>query len=90
MSDLLFSRAEIEGLAEKLDSPQAQLSEREKRLLVAIFAAAGNKVSSISADSGDIIVTDLRSQLLRAFIPDEGEDYILKAHDIDPTGGPEY
>jgi hypothetical protein len=88
MSDLLFSRAEIEGLAQKLDSPQAQLSDREKQLLVAIFAAAGTEVRSISADSSDITVTDLRRQLLKAFIPDDGDDFVLKGGDIDPIGGP--
>ena len=74
MSDLQFSRAEIEDLAQKLSSLQAQLSEPEMQLLVAIFAAARNEVRRISPDSGEVTITDLRRQLLTAFIPDDGGD----------------
>ncbi len=83
MSDLQFSRAEIEALAQKLDSLQAQLSEREKQLLLAIFAAAGSQVRSISADSSEITVAVLHSQLLKAFIPDDGDDFIIKRMNIE-------
>jgi hypothetical protein len=76
MSDLQFSRAEIEGLAQKL--LQAQLSEREQQLLLAIFAVARTKVRSISADSSEITVADLRRQLLKAFIPDDGDDFTIE------------
>jgi hypothetical protein len=84
MSDLQFSRAEIEDLVQKLGSLQAELTEREMQLLVAIFAAARNEVRSVSADSGDVTVTDLRRQLLKAFIPDDGEDeYTIFRHNIE-------
>ena len=83
MSDLQFSRAEIEGLAQKLASQQAGLSEREMQLLLAIFAVAGTKVRSISADSGYIAVADLRRQLLRAFIPDDGDDFTIEPLNIE-------
>jgi hypothetical protein len=81
MSDLQFSRAEIEGLAQKLDSLQGQLSEREMQLLLAIFAVAGTKVRSISADSSEITVANLRSQFLKAFIPDDGDDFTIERRD---------
>lgn len=92
MSDLQFSRAEIEGLAQKLDSLQAQFSEREKQLLLAIFAAAGNQVrSSDPEDSAgaDITLTDLREQLLIAFTPDGGGDLIIISIPDPPPGGGE-
>ena len=74
MSDLQFSRAEVEALAQKLGSLQGQLSEREMQLLVAIFAAARTEVRRSSPDSGDVTVTDLRRQLLTVLIPDDGGD----------------
>jgi hypothetical protein len=78
MSDLQFSWAEIDGLAAKLESLQGQLSEREMQLLLAIFAAARSQVRSVSADSSEIRVADLRRQLLKAFIPDDGQDFTIK------------
>lgn len=75
MSDLQFSRAEIEDLARKLGSLQSELTEGEMQLLVAIFAAARNEVRSVSGDSGDVTVTDLRRQLLEAFLPDYSGDH---------------
>jgi hypothetical protein len=92
MSDLQFSRAEIEGLAQKLDSPQAQLSEREKQLLLAIFAAAGNHVrSSKPKESGgeDVTLADLLGQLLIAFSPDDGgEFFIISVNEPPPPPPP--
>lgn len=82
MSDLQFSRAEIEDLARKLGSLQAELSERERQLLVAIFAAARIEVRSISDDSGGAAVADLRRQLLEAFIPYSGDDFTISPHNI--------
>jgi hypothetical protein len=83
MSDLQFSRADIEDLARKLGSLQTELTEPEMQLLVAIFAAARNEVRSVSADSGDVTVTDLRRELLRAFIPDDGgDDFRIFRHNI--------
>jgi hypothetical protein len=85
MSELRFSIGEIQGLAEKLASPQAQLSEDEKKLLLVIFAAARNQVWN-SEDSGraDIRITDLRDQLLKAFVPDNGSEFVIHADHIGP------
>jgi hypothetical protein len=86
MSELRFSLGQIEALAEKLALPQAQLSEDEKKLLLVIFAAARNQVWS-SEDSGraDIRITDLRDQLLKAFIPDGGgSEFVIHADHIGP------
>lgn len=87
MSDLQFSRAEIEVLAQKLASPQAQLSDREKQLLLAIFAAARSQVRSSQAGDADITVTDLREQLLNAFIPDDGVEFSLARPNIHNVPG---
>jgi hypothetical protein len=88
VSELPFRRQEIEVLAQKLDSPQAQLSEREKKLLLAIFSAARSQVGS-SEDSGEveITLTDLRGQLLNAFVPDEGIEFLvlINIHPINPS-----
>jgi hypothetical protein len=90
MSVLRFNRAEIEGLAQKLASPQVGLAEHERLLLLAIFAAARNRVRSIE-DSGEvgITLTDLREQLLNAFIPDDGIEFLICGSGITPIGDPE-
>ena len=87
MSDLQFSRAEVEDLAQKLGSLQAVLEEREMLLLVAIFASARRDVRIISPDSGHMRVTDLRDQLIKAFIPDDGSEFtIITIPDPTDTG----
>jgi hypothetical protein len=83
MSDLLFSRAQIEGLVQKLGSPEVGLSGPEMLLLLAIFEAAGNKVRSVSAGPADVIVTDLHRRLLEAFIPDAGDEYTIRPDNIE-------
>jgi hypothetical protein len=85
MSDLQFSRAEIERLARKLDSQESQLTDREKQLLLAIFAAARKQVRSGEArdSGGGPTLTSLREQLGKAFMPDEGNDFVLRDPDID-------
>ena len=84
MSELRFSRDEIRDLALKLAAPEAGLSERERLLLLFIFAAARNQTWS-TEDSGwaDITITDLREQLLNVFIPDEGDEYTIRSDNIE-------
>lgn len=78
MGELEFSRAEVENLAQKLDSPQLQLSEKEKALLLAIFSAASNRVRP--ADAARPTLADLRGELLNAFIPDDSAaEFIINA-----------
>jgi hypothetical protein len=87
MKHVPFRQGEIEALALKLGSPESPLSDREKQLLLAIFAAAGaNVTSSDPEDSAgtEITIIDLRQQLLTAFIPDNGgELLVIHVPDID-------
>lgn len=78
MAALEFSREEVENLARKLDSVQAQLSEGERTLLVAIFAAAGEHVDVVvrSADT-ELRTADLVDQIVKAFIPGHDQLYVL-------------
>jgi hypothetical protein len=85
MSELRFRLGEIEDLAAKLASPQAGLSVREKRLLLFIFAAARNQVwSTVDSGGADITITDLREQLLNAFVRDDGSEFVIHADHIGP------
>jgi hypothetical protein len=87
MTELEFSRGDIEDLAQKLDSFRSQLSEREQKLLLAIFWAASDKVRHSPADEPDtteVTITDLREQLLNAFIPDHGTEFMMRVPDIEP------
>jgi uncharacterized Rossmann fold enzyme len=85
MSELRFTKDDIKALAQKLAAPEVGLSEPEEQLLLIIFAAARSQVWS-SEDSGraDIRITDLRKQLLDAFIPDDGSAFVIHAHRIGP------
>ena len=83
MSELEFSRAEIEALAGKLDSPQLQLSERERTLLRAIFGAASSQVQRLgAAGERDATLANLREELLNSFIPGDATEFIIKLPDI--------
>lgn len=87
MSELQFSRTEIEGLAQKLDSPQSQLSEREKQLLLAIFSAARDQVRSSGPETSgeaEVTLTNLRERLLNSFIPGDGAEFIMGVPNIEP------
>jgi len=68
MSDVEFNRTEIEALTSKLDSPQLQLSDRERVLLRAIFAAAGSQVRRRGAGTGEqeSALANLREELLNS------------------------
>lgn len=95
MGELEFSRSEVENLAQKLDSPQLQLSEKERALLLAIFSAASNRVRP--ADAARPTLADLRDELLNAFIPeDSAAEFIINAstsispNPPNPPNSPQY
>ncbi|MBV9203983.1 MAG: hypothetical protein JO037_00965 [Actinobacteria bacterium] len=85
MANLEFSRQEIESLARKLSEVMRDLSERETELLLAIFAAAAERATPVGLGGGaalpafeirippgegrDEALTDLRAQLLNAYVP---------------------
>ena len=88
MGELEFTRAEVENLAQKLDSPQLQLSAKEKALLLAIFSAASNRVRP--ADTARPTLADLRDELLNAFIPeDSASEFIINAPTSIPPNPPD-
>jgi hypothetical protein len=84
MSDVEFNRTEIEALTSKLDSPQLQLSDRERVLLRAIFAAAGSQVRRRGAGTGEqeSALANLREELLNSFIPGEATEFSIPPPDI--------
>jgi hypothetical protein len=86
MAEMEFSRREAEDLARKLDSPQLQLSERERELLLAIFWTAGNQVGRNEEKSSGQTETlqSLREELLNAFIPGNAPDFIIRSPIILP------
>jgi hypothetical protein len=88
MTELEFSREDVENLTRKLDSFKSQLSEREQIILLAIFSAASDRVRLSRAEAGDTgaTLTDLREQLLNAFIPGHGTEFHMTIPDIDPGG----
>jgi len=83
MSELEFNRAEIEALAGKLDSPQLQLSDRERTLLRAIFAAAGSQVHRLGAGGErEPTLANLREELVNSFIPGDATEFTMNVTDI--------
>jgi len=87
MAELEFTRREIEDLARKLASPESQLSERERALLLAIFSAAGRQARPRYPEGSgraELTLANLREELVKAFIPGDapegtiyGPDYIV-------------
>ena len=78
MSNLSFTRQDIDDLARKLTKNQQLLTKPEQQLLLAIFAAAGQNVQRAAAgvtpaaqapDSGQVTAQELQQQLLRSFTP---------------------
>lgn len=89
MGELEFSRAEVENLAQKLDSPQLELSGKEKALLLAIFSAASDRVRP--ADTERPTLADLRDDLLKAFIPEDTVcEFIINAPTNISPNPPQY
>lgn len=88
MTNVPFSRQDIEGLAGKLDALQSQLSGSEQALLLAIFSAARDRVRIDLAEAGpEVTPDDLRQQLLNAFIPGDGTDFIIADIKVGPGPG---
>jgi hypothetical protein len=81
MARLVFRRGEVEALAGKLDSLQHELSVDERALLIDIFEAAGDRVIRIQArgsDHREPTLPDLKDQLVKAFLPAEGNEFVLE------------
>ncbi len=89
MTERQFTRREIEGLADKLDPIQSQLTERERELLLAIFSAARDGVRPAPAGAPETAAAtaDLREQLLNAFIPGGGTSFIIADIKVGPGPG---
>ena len=82
MGELEFSRGEVEDLAQKLTSPDLQLSTQEQALLLAIFSAASNQVRSSDAPppvTGEPTLANLHEELINAFIPGDATEFIIDA-----------
>ncbi len=80
MPDFTFDRHEIESLARKLDSLRSQLSEDERRLLLAVFSSARVHVSlrapTERSDNEEPTLAELEQQILNAFIPGHGFEMV--------------
>jgi hypothetical protein len=90
-TDLGFTRADIDNLAQDLDkSVGSKLSDQERALLLAVFTAAGDHVSVHKAANAagaappnppEPIAASLHEQILSAFIPDASpadNDYCIQ------------
>jgi hypothetical protein len=90
MTSLVFGRGEVKALARKLDSLQHELSDDERALLVAVFAAARDHLVLVQADgSGQPGPTsdDLAQQILNAFLPaEDGEFELVTEHPMRISG----
>lgn len=74
MTELEFSRGEIEGLADRL--VELELSQRERELLLAIFWAAAEQVCQTKPQAASER-PELREQLVGCFLPESGEHFLL-------------
>lgn len=91
MDALEFSRSDIEGLVRKLDTLIPQLSDHEQKLLLAIFAAAGDLVWTARQEGSpdpEASLTDLHDQLLNAFIPAAYNEFRIPPPRIGPPPPP--
>lgn len=91
MAQLEFSRGEVDELTRKLDSLESHFSDRERVLLLAIFAAAGNRVRPLQGDEApyaEQTIENLREQLANAFIPESGQEFVLEFVRIGPDSRP--
>jgi len=83
MSELRFSREDVTELVNELASLKPPLSGPSQRLLLTIFSAASDRVTSRESE---ITITDLREQLLNAFIRDDGNDFVIAAPKVGKVG----
>jgi hypothetical protein len=74
MNEVEFNRRLFESLVAKLD--RLDLLPEERELLLAIFEAAGARVSEARPEGAEE-VRELHDQLRRAFLPESGEDFKL-------------
>jgi hypothetical protein len=82
MIGLEFDRHEVDNLARKLDSLGKQLTEPERRLLLAIFSAARDHVAVLRPREDQPEPADLHDQILGAFIPGDGVEFVITQHGI--------
>jgi hypothetical protein len=81
MTDLGFNRQDVEGLAAKLAAIDPRLEEKERNLLLTIFSVAAEQVSGVSqvpTKEASAVPAELRDQLIDSFLPDGGDDFVLK------------
>jgi hypothetical protein len=79
-----FSRSEVEALASKLDSLQHELTAHEQALLVDVFALARSHVIPVQPrgpGEPEPTSVDLKEQILEAFLPEEGTEFIFQLMD---------
>ena len=88
MPDVPVSQNDVESLGEKIGSLESQLSEKEKALLLGVFAVASDSISSgtspvVSRESGQDTpmavevqgsLPPLRDQFVNAFTPGAAQD----------------
>jgi hypothetical protein len=97
MATVKFTHEEIEDLARKVGALGPFFSKKERALLLAIFAAAAEKVTSSakigefpgsepSADSATL--ENLQEQLLKAYIPGNAPPHGISAKIIGDVQGP--
>jgi hypothetical protein len=72
---LEFSRTEIEALAKKLDSI-SHLSEREQKLLLAVFTAARDNVT-VPGEPPVQKFANLAEAIINSFVPNLSKDYLI-------------
>lgn len=75
MTELEFSRDEIEELADRL--VELELSDPERELLLAIFWAAAEQVCPARPPAASER-RELRDQLVSCFLPESGEHFLLR------------
>jgi hypothetical protein len=74
MTELEFSRDEVERLAGRL--ARLDLSERERELLLALFWAAAEGVCEVKPEAAED-PNELREQLVRSFVPGSGQKFLI-------------
>ena len=81
MAELVFSREDIENLAEKLSEilADANLRDGEKRLLLAILELAAENVYQPVSMPETVAVDELRVQIIQAFVPDQVQEFRMYA-----------
>ena len=75
MTELEFSRSEVQALADRL--VELRLSQRERELLLAIFWAAAEEVCEVKPDAAEDR-DELREQFVRSFVPGSGEKFCIR------------